>query len=318
MRLPEEASPGHGAVNKASAKKDEVIDVHIHPLVGEEELLAEMDRAEVSQGVLLAMDVDPKRLDLEEIRGVVLQRLLDSYVWDAPRVEGEMRRILSLAKVTNSAVAEMVDRHPKRFIGFGSVDVTKGKQYVREKLNEIKGLNLRGVKISPTLQFFNPVRSKESRLLWRLCEGEGLIITCHTGCDPGPWEVPGLSEDANPRRLEPLLKTYDTRVILAHMGSYSSARPGIWLEEALAMGGRHDEVWVDLSAVTFMMGDEGVVERLRETIGLDRVLFGSDYPVVQGASVAEAVNHVRESPFLTVREKGRILRDNARDLLKIS
>jgi len=296
-----------------------VIDFHVHPIrpvSSEEGLLDEMNLASVTRAVLLAIDVDPMDLERKEVRQMVLQRLLESCVSDAAGVENAMRDLARTARVTNEAVASMVRRHPDRFTGFGSVDICKGKRYVEEELHEIRDLGLQGVKLIPTMQFFDPSTSKDVRRVWRFCEKEDMIITHHTGCDPGPWEIPALSADANPTRLEPLLRRHRVRVIVAHMGSYSFRNPGIWLEEALALG-RFPSVWMDVAAVAHLLRDGAVVERIRETVGIDRVLFGSDYPAVLGADIKTMVKTIDESPHLTDMEKEQVLCSNAAELLEL-
>lgn len=297
----------------------DVIDFHVHPTLptaGEKDLLDEMNLASVTRAVLLAIDVDSRNVERENVRQMVLQRLLESYVWDVVGVENAMRDLTKVARVTNEAVASVARRHPNRFTGFGSVDVCKGKKYVEDKLREIRELGLLGVKLIPTMQFFDPASSKEARRVWRFCEKEDMIITTHTGCDPGPWEIPALSADANPKRLEPLLRKHRTRVVVAHMGSYSLRSPGIWLEEALALG-RFPHVWEDLAAVAYLLGDGAAVERVREKLGMDRVLFGSDYPAVLGADIKTMVKAVEESPHLTDAEKEQVLHSNAARLLEL-
>lgn len=297
----------------------DIIDFHVHPILrtaGEKDLLDEMNLASVTRAVLLAIDVDSRNVERENVRQMVLQRLLESYVWDVVGVENAMRDLTKVARVTNEAVASMVRRHPNRFTGFGSVDVCKGKKYVEDKLREIRELGLLGVKLIPTMQFFDPASSKEARRVWRFCEKEDMIITTHTGCDPGPWEIPALSADANPSRLEPLLRKHKTRVVVAHMGSYSLRNPGIWLEEALALG-RFPHVWEDLAAVAYLLGDGAAVERVREKLGMDRVLFGSDYPAVLGADIKTMIKAVEESPHLTDAEKEQVLHSNAARLLEL-
>lgn len=275
-----------------------------------------MKLASVTRAVLLAIDVDPGDLERETVRQMVLQRLLGSYVWDSVGVENSMRHLVTIARVSNETVASLVRRHPNRFTGFGSVDVCKGKKYVEGKLRELRNLGLRGVKLIPTMQFFNPASSKDARRVWKFCEKEDMIITHHTGCDPGPWEIPALSADANPRHLEPLLRKYRAKVIVAHMGSYSLKNPGIWLDEALALG-RFPQVWEDLAAVAYLLKDKSVVERIREKLGMDRVLFGSDYPAVLGADIKTMVKTVEESPYLTDIEKEQVLYSNAARQLEL-
>ncbi|MDH5701442.1 MAG: hypothetical protein OEZ12_01525, partial [Candidatus Bathyarchaeota archaeon] len=52
-----------------SGKKDLVIiDVHVHPLVSETQILEEMDEAGVDRSILLGTDTDPLDVDKPEIK----------------------------------------------------------------------------------------------------------------------------------------------------------------------------------------------------------------------------------------------------------
>ena len=260
--------------------------------------------------MLLAMDVDPQDLDRS------IGRFVDFGVWDLRALDGA-RELLRLARTPNERVAELVKAHPNRFVGFGSVNPSRSRGEVQARLEQIKRLRLRGIKLIPTLQMFSPKReAKKLADIFEFCRSEGFIILYHTGCDPGPWEIPGLSEDANPAHLEFMLRRFrDVPVVLAHMGSYSARHPGIWLEEALKLGRRYGNVWFDIAAVTYLVNEGRYLEEIRRAVGLDRVLFGSDYPAVQGSSISDAVDDVLNSPLLTEEEKAGILHLNAERLL---
>ena len=289
-----------------------VFDFHVHPLPTLEEnaLLRELDKAGVGRCVLLAMDVDPQDLDRS------IGRFVDFGVWDLRALDGA-RELLRLARTPNERVAELVKAHPNRFVGFGSVNPSRSRGEVQARLEQIKRLRLRGIKLIPTLQMFSPKReAKKLADIFEFCRSEGFIILYHTGCDPGPWEIPCLSEDANPAHLEFMLRRFrDVPVVLAHMGSYSARHPGIWLEEALKLGRRYGNVWFDIAAVTYLVNEGRYLEEIRRAVGLDRVLFGSDYPAVQGSSISDAVDDVLNSPLLTWEEKAGILHLNAERLL---
>lgn len=301
---------------------EKIIDVHIHPLlkfITEEHLLKELRQAGVDLGVLLALDVDPQDVDRPRIKDVISQRLLDLYVWDAQRVMENIRVFLQMIRTDNEQVIGVIKRYPGKFVGFGSINLSKGDAYVEEKLKEIDRLKLRGVKLIPTLQFFNPSRvTKKMEKVFEYCEKKKKIVMCHTGCDPYVWEAPEFSEDANPKYLRWILSDFeDVPVILAHMGCYSSRSPGIWLDEALKLGKQHENAWFDISAVTYVVTRKKFVNKIRKTVGMDRILFGSDYPAVQGVSIKSIVAEVKNSKYLTEEEKRKILSLNAAKLLDL-
>jgi len=299
--------------------ENKIVDVHVHPftLITQEHILTELDRAGVAIAVLLALDVDANDLDRPEIKKLVSDRLLDMYFWDSTRVVDGLKDFLELARTENEQVANFIQSHPDRFVGFGSINLSRSETYVEEKIEEIDRLNLKGIKLIPTLQFFNPVGAdKNMRMLFEYCERKGRIITCHTGCDPYVWEEPHFSQDANPQYLKSIVQSFRrVPVILAHMGCYSSRSPGIWFDEALELGKENENVWFDIAAVPYVVTREKFVDRIRRTIGFDRVLFGSDYPAVNGISIESMIAEVNSSDHLTSEEKENILGHNAMRLL---
>lgn len=296
-----------------------IVDVHIHPfaLLPEDHLLTELDNAGVDVAVLLALDVDPSDLDRSEIKQMVSNRLLEMYLWDAKRVSEELKDFLELARIDNEHVAVLVEKHPSRFLGFGSIDLSKSQSYVEAKIKEIDRLNLKGIKLIPTLQFFNPVRvNKNMEKLFEYCERKEKVVTYHTGCDPYIWEEPHFSQDANPKYLRSVVQDFETvQLVLAHVGCYSSKSPGIWLDEALDLGRNHENVWYDIAAVPYVVTREKFVDKIRKSVGMDRVLFGSDYPAVNGVSIESMIGEVKSSEYLTEEEKEGILGLNAIRLL---
>jgi predicted TIM-barrel fold metal-dependent hydrolase len=217
--------------------------------------------------------------------------------------------------VGNEELSKFIKLNSKRLIGFGSVNPNKPIHYIDEKLKEIKDQGLRGVKLIPTIQFFNPSENRNINRIFEFCERNRLIILYHTGCDPGPFEVPELSEDANPKYLHKVLDRYsNVKLVLAHIGSYSAVRPGIWFNEALNIMKKHDNVYADISAVTDILYNDGMVKKIRETVGFEKILFGSDYPVVDGRDILAEVENVKKC-ILKDHEKEQVLGLNALEIL---
>ena len=305
-----------------------IIDVHVHPLVSETQILEEMDKAGVDRSILLGTDTDPLDVDKPEIKEKMRKRFNSSklsshpyFLFFHPIEEGVKRFFYAITnqypdlKNSNLDVAELVEKYPNRFIGFGSVNLHKGEEYVEEKLREISRLSLRGIKMLPTLQFFNPSKNKNFERICEYCEKNGKVLSYHTGCDPGPWEIPELSEDANPKYLKPVLEKYSPTIILTHTGSYSALRPGLWLDEALELGKEFENVYFDSSAASHVIYHKKVVERIRESVGIERLMYGSDYPVVEGSNMQYEVNVIKNCQHLTDDEKNMILGLNAAKLL---
>jgi len=61
---------------------------------------------------------------------------------------------------------------------------------------------------------------------------------------------------------------------------------------------------------------EDDMARLRDAIGIDRLLFGSDFPHTEG--LPDPVQYVKDIPEFDEAETKAVMRDNVLDLLGIS
>jgi predicted TIM-barrel fold metal-dependent hydrolase len=288
-----------------------------------------MKRASVDHAVLLGVDADPLDVDKPEVKNRLRSRHLESLFgfryFRFTSVEDEIKRFFQELivyypdlKSSNQEIADLVKKNPDKFIGFGSVNPNKNEEYVEAKLREISDFGFKGIKMLPTLQMFTPVENKNFESICEYCEKNKKVLLYHTGCDPGPWETPELSEDANPKYLTSVLEKYSPTIILAHAGSYSAYKPGIWFEEALELGKRFDNVYFDTAAVSSFIFSEKNLKRIKETMGLDRLLFGSDYPVVWGSNMKYEVDFIKACRHLTEEEKEKILGLNAAKILNVT
>jgi len=303
-----------------------IIDIHVHPFFHERQILNDMKRAGVDRAVLLGVDTDPSDVEKPEIKNKLRMRHLESRLGfgalSFTPIEDEVKRFFQELinyypelKSSNEEIADLVKRNQSKFLGFGSVNPNKDKDYVEKKLNEINSFGFKGIKMLPTLQLFSPLDNKNFERICEYCEKNKKVLLYHTGCDPGPWEIPELSEDANPQHLKPILERYHPTIILAHTGSYSAYKPGIWFEEAFELGKSFDNVYFDSAAVSTLIYSEKILKRIREEVGLDRLLYGSDYPVVMGSDMEYEVNVIKTCEHLTEDEKKNILGLNAAKIL---
>ncbi len=133
-------------------------------------------------------------------------------------------------------------------------------------IQEIKRLHLHGIKIHPDIQGF-PIDDRRMFPIYELCENERLPILMHTG--------DSRYDFSNPNRLLPVLKAFPKLTVIgAHFGGWS-----LWEEAANDLAGT-DNLYVDCSSTfPFIKNDLKLVERLIDRYGVDRVLFGSDFPM---------------------------------------
>ena len=82
--------------------------------------------------------------------------------------------------IPNDYIADLVQRYPKQFVGFGSVDPWKGAIAVREAGRCAEELGLLGLKFHPQQQQFYP-NDQRFYPLWETAQRLGLIVLFHTG-----------------------------------------------------------------------------------------------------------------------------------------
>ncbi|MFX0123817.1 MAG: amidohydrolase family protein [Candidatus Hodarchaeota archaeon] len=305
----------------------EIIDVHVHPirsLTSADSLIREMKEAKISKAVLLALDLDPNILDTNlSLRDEIIYDFLSySLFIDPYRLLDTMKTILRVGNTPNKRVADIVQRHPDRFIGLGSVNPSKDNKYVKEKLQEILELDLQGIKLIPTLQFFDPKRNKNLKTIFKFTNHQDWPILIHLGRDPGPWEIHTLRcvERGHPKFWGKVIKKFPkNKVIFAHLGGYGmdSIYDNTWFDEVLKLSKRNPNIFLDTSAVPHHLEIPSVVESIRETCGFKRILFGTDTPVVLGTSMGHSQQIIEKNPMLTKEEKSLIFSENAKKLFKI-
>ena len=161
----------------------------------------------------------------------------------------------------NRFIAYAVAQSDGRFTGLGTLH--PDSEDMEADVDEIIGLGLKGVKIHPDIQ---KVKLDDPRMhkMYELCESR-LPMLIHTGdC---------RYDYSNPNRLMPILDKYpDLTVIGAHFGGWS-----IW-EDATEKLCRYKNFLVDCSSSLYAITPKKAKELIL-AYGIDRVLFGTDYPL---------------------------------------
>ena len=189
-----------------------VVDFHVHPYSPDLTILADMRQAGINREVLLCLDTDPEDVERPEIR---------QQLWDVFQSSPQNRQISfdhllwtiknnlhTMTYVSNQDVSDWVRDYPETFIGIGSVNPSKSRDYVERTLDEIERLDLKGIKLNPYTQFFNPAENENLELIFQFCRDTGRIILSHCGCGRGPFEIPDFCQNAHPALWEPLLRKF--------------------------------------------------------------------------------------------------------------
>jgi uncharacterized protein len=210
-------------------------------------------------------------------------------------------------RIANEEVADGCAAHPDVLIPFASVDPHRGRAGIREACRLVAEHGVRGFKFHPSLQGFAP----DDRLaypLYEAIEELGVPALFHTGQTGIGAGVPGGGgirlKYSNPMLVDDVAVDFpDLRIILAH--------PSFpWQDEALAVATHKEHVYIDLSGWSPRYFPPQLI-RYANTLLQDKVLFGSDYPVLSPDRWRADFAALDIKP--AVRPK--ILKDNAARLL---
>ena len=184
----------------------------------------------------------------------------------------------------NDEVAAFVAAAPERRIGFLSVHPgVVGWETELERA--VDDLGLRGIKLGPNYQVFDPLDYPALRL-YEIAQKRGLPILFHQGASP--------IREAPLRYAHPLLmdeiaiRFPELRIVMAHMG-----HP--WWRETIVTIRKHPHVYADISALFYRPWSlyEGM-RLVTEWNVFDRLLFGSDYPIATPAETIAGLRAVND------------------------
>jgi predicted TIM-barrel fold metal-dependent hydrolase len=183
---------------------------------------------------------------------------------------------LGRRRLPNEEIAEAAAKNPDILIAFGSVDPHKGKMGAREVRKLIEEHGVKGFKFHPTVQGFYP----NDKMAWPLYEVineyklPATFHSGHSGIGSGMRCGGGLKlEYSNPMHLDDVAIAFpDMQIIIAH-----PSWP--WQDEALSVAMHKPNVWIDLSGWSPKYFPPQLVQYANSLLK-DRVLFGSDYPLI--------------------------------------
>jgi predicted TIM-barrel fold metal-dependent hydrolase len=178
--------------------------------------------------------------------------------------------------ISSEEVAEACAANADVLIPFGSVDPLRGEPAVRQARTLVERYGVRGFKFHPSLQAFHP-NDPAVYPLYEVLQELGAIALFHSGQTGIGAGVPGGGgirlRYANPLDLDDVAADFpELRIIIAH--------PSFpWQDEALAVATHKPLVHIDLSGWSPRYFPPQLV-RYANTLLKDKVLFGSDFPVI--------------------------------------
>ncbi|WP_166875580.1 amidohydrolase family protein [Salinibacterium sp. ZJ450] len=178
--------------------------------------------------------------------------------------------------ISNDEIADGAAQHSDVLIPFGSIDPAKGSAAVDEARRLVTERGIRGFKLHPNLQAFFP-NERSVYPFYEQIEQLNVPIIFHTGqsgVGSGLHGAGGLRlKYSNPLHIDDVAVDFpDLRIVMAH--------PSFpWQDEALAVAAKNPNVYIDLSGWSPKYFPPNLVQYANSLLK-DRVLFGSDYPLL--------------------------------------
>jgi predicted TIM-barrel fold metal-dependent hydrolase len=246
----------------------EAIDVHVHAEVGragEDGLRPEW---RVAANRYFGKHALPTA---EDVAAYYRERKLAAVVFtvDAETVTGR-------PAVPNEEIAEVAAANPDVLIPFASVDPNKGATAVEEAKRLVRDYDVKGFKFHPNVQAFYP-NDRAFYALYEVVAEAGVPALFHTGHSGIGAGLPGGGgirlKFSNPMYVDDVAVDFpELKIVLAH--------PSFpWQDEAISVALHKQQVYIDLSGWSPKYFPPQLVQ-YANTLLRDRVLFGSDFPLI--------------------------------------
>jgi uncharacterized protein len=177
--------------------------------------------------------------------------------------------------VSSEEIAQTCAEHADVLIPFASVDPRRPDAVARAR-SLVERFPVRGFKFHPSLQAFHP-NDRIAYPLYEALQELGMIALFHSGQTGIGAGLPGGAgirlTYSNPMALDDVAADFpDLSIVIAH--------PSFpWQDEALAVATHKANVWIDLSGWSPKYFPPQLV-RYANTLLRDKVLFGSDFPLL--------------------------------------
>lgn len=194
-----------------------------------------------------------------------------------------------LKGLPNDYYADIVKRHPDRFLGIGGIDPHKGLDAYRE-VRRCHDLGLRGIAMRPFM-FGIPPNHPKMYPLYAACADLDMAVWFHLSINYSTLTM----EVERPIYLDIVAQDFPTLKIIAGHGGWP------WVDEMVAVAWRNPNVYIDFASYLpryLAMPGAGwdALMRYGNSILQDRVLFGSTW-LFMGSSIRELADEVLTLPL---------------------
>lgn len=213
-------------------------------------------------------------------------------------------RSLETARLNNDYILEAVARYPERLAGLCCLD--SGAEGATAEVARCLDAGLAGI---GELAFYTGgIEAADLDHLaepMALCRERGRLALIHTN-EPVGHVYPGKTPNTLRQIYELVGRFPENKIVLAHWGG------GIFFYSLLKkeVGQRLANVWFDTAASPYLY-DARIWAAARDTIGVDKILFGTDFPLLRASRYLKEI----EASGLSADQRARVLGGNAAQLL---
>jgi predicted TIM-barrel fold metal-dependent hydrolase len=205
---------------------------------------------------------------------------------------------------TNDYIMEALSRYPDRLVGFCAIQPRAGEAAIAE-VERCAREGIRGIgEMRPDIQGFDLGDEATMSPVIQAAKRHRLIFLTHSS-EPVGHEYMGKGNITPDVLYRFIAKFPDLPIVCAHWGGglpFYALMP----EVARAL----EDVFFDTAASPFLYQPE-IFKHVAEIVGVKKILFGSDYPLM---SQSRVINQVR-SLDMGEEAEGLILGENAKRLL---
>ncbi len=200
-----------------------------------------------------------------------------------------------LFSLPNELTLEAVMRYPNRLSGLVWINPNDGEEALNLVERAVKDWGFRGVKMHPLLDAYLP-DSDVVHPVMELARKLRVPVLFHSGHPPWslPWHLGNLAEAFT-----------DVPIVMGHMGHGHI----VYINGALEVARKHDNIYLETSGMPM----HSKIKEAVETMGVDRVMYGSDAPFGHPAFEMKKV----EVSGISGDEMDRVLGENAVEVFSL-
>ncbi|MCY4389989.1 MAG: amidohydrolase family protein [Desulfurellaceae bacterium] len=255
--------------------------------------------------------LDQVRFPAELRPGVPIKTYLDKM--DRARIQRSLLvavragdlRIRGSFEIPYTRVADICQRYPDRFSGLAGVDPTRGMQGLRDLEYAVKEYGFVGAHLYPHWFGLPPDHARYYPIYAKCCELEIPIMMQVGHCLRYQRErvLPSVGQ---PITLDQIAIDFPELVLIGiHLG-YP------WTEEMISVAWKHENVYIGSDAYAPRHWPESFVHFIN-TWGKDKVLFGTDWPVIDPERAITEIEALELRP----ESKQKFLSDTALRLFRL-